>query len=112
MPPLTSPGRWVRDRRGEGRAVRVSAHAEAGFLVVSTWKAGTCVGTVHLLPEEAAELVAGVAEGLAELARPIEPAASDVRLQALEDRVRRVEDAPSRLAALLGALTGRGPRRT
>ena len=68
--PLTSPGRWIRDSRGEGRAVRVSAHAEAGFLVLSTWKAGACVGTVHLLPEEAAELVAGLADGLAELARP------------------------------------------
>ena len=68
--PLTSPGRWIRDSRGEGRAVRVSAHAEAGFLVLSTWKAGACVGTVHLLPDEAAELVAGLADGLAELARP------------------------------------------
>ena len=44
----------------------MSAHAEAGFLVLSTWKAGTCVGTVHLLPEEAAELVAGLADGLVE----------------------------------------------
>lgn len=60
-------GRWIPDGRGEGRAVRVSAHAEGGFLVVSTWKAGTCVGTVRLLPAEAADLVAGVAEALAEL---------------------------------------------
>ena len=71
--PLTSPGRWIRDSRGEGRAVRVSAHAEAGFLVLSTWKGGVCVGTVHLLPDEAADLVAGVADGLAELTRPAEP---------------------------------------
>jgi len=75
--PLTSPGRWIRDPRGEGRAVRVSAHAEAGFLVLSTWKAGACVSTVHLLPEEAADLVAGVADGLAELARPVEVTAPD-----------------------------------
>jgi hypothetical protein len=68
--PLTSPGRWVRDSRRQGRAVRVSAHTEAGFLVLSTWKAGACVGTVHLLPEEAADLVAGLADGLAELTRP------------------------------------------
>ncbi len=74
--PLTSPGRWIRDSRGEGRAVRVSAHAEAGFLVLSTWKAGGCVGTVHLLPDEAAELVAGLADGLAELARPVPPPAA------------------------------------
>jgi hypothetical protein len=68
--PLRSPGRWIRDGRGQGRAVRVSAHAEAGFLVLSTWKAGRCVGTVRLLPDEAASLVAGIADGLAELARP------------------------------------------
>lgn len=93
--PLTSPGRWVRDSRGEGRAVRVSAHTENGFLVLSTWKAGACVGTVHLLPHEAAELVAGVADGLAELARPL-PAPVDV--PALP---------PGRLARLRAAL----PRR-
>ncbi len=63
-------GRWIADGRGEGRAVRVSAHTEAGFLVLSTWKAGTCVGTVRLLPAEGADLVAGVAEALAELAAP------------------------------------------
>jgi hypothetical protein len=61
-------GTWVSDRRGDGRAVKVSAHAEAGFLVVSTWKAGTCVGTVRLLPAEAAELIAGLSESLAQLA--------------------------------------------
>jgi predicted benzoate:H+ symporter BenE len=61
-------GTWVNDRRGDGRAVKVSAHAEAGFLVVSTWKAGTCVGTVRLLPAEAAELIAGLSESLARLA--------------------------------------------
>lgn len=59
---------WIADLRGDGRAVRVSAHTEAGFLVISTWKSGQCVGTVRLLPGEAAELVAGVAVGLAALA--------------------------------------------
>ena len=54
--------------------MRVSAHAEAGFLVISTWKAGTCVATVRLLPHEAGELVAGVAEALAELAAAPPPA--------------------------------------
>jgi hypothetical protein len=61
------PHWWVNDLRGQGRAVRVSAHVEAGFLVVSTWKADECVGTVRLLPSEAAELVAGLAEGLTRL---------------------------------------------
>lgn len=66
-------GTWVNDRRGDGRAVKVSAHVEAGFLVVSTWKAGTCVGTVRLLPAEAAELISGLSESLAHLAAAAHP---------------------------------------
>jgi hypothetical protein len=65
---LYAPGRWVSDLRGERRGARVSAHVEAGFLVLSTWKSGECVGTVRLLPDEAASLIAGLAEGLALLA--------------------------------------------
>ncbi|MCW2778401.1 MAG: hypothetical protein JWN17_2126 [Frankiales bacterium] len=65
---MTAPARWITDPRGEGRGVRVSTHVEAGFLVLSTWRSGVCVGTVRLLPDEAASLVAGLAEGLAGLA--------------------------------------------
>ena len=61
---------WVFDQRGEGRGVRVSAHVEAGFLVLSTWKSDVCVATVRLLPDEAARLVTNVADGLARLAAP------------------------------------------
>jgi len=68
LAPMSPHSRWARDLRGEGRAVRVSAHAEAGFLIVSTWKADGCVGTVRLLPGEASELAAGIVEGLAHLA--------------------------------------------
>lgn len=72
--PFTAPGRWVADTRGEGRGVRVTAHADGGFLIVSTWKADECVGTVRLLPDEAAELVAGLALELARLAQePVAP---------------------------------------
>lgn len=67
-PQLSPHGRWIADQRGEGRAVRVSSHVEGGFLVVSTWKEDTCVATVRLLPEEAALLVGGLAEGLGRLA--------------------------------------------
>jgi len=67
LAPMSPHSRWARDLRGEGRAVRVSAHAEAGFLIVSTWKADGCVGTVRLLPGEASELLAGIVEGLAHL---------------------------------------------
>ncbi len=92
-----APGRWVADIRGDGRGVRVSAHAEGGFLVVSTWKAGTCVGTVRLLPDEAADLVAALSHSLAALTRdepplgrgPVDPMVKEleVRLSALEQRL-------------------------
>ncbi len=95
--PFEAPGRWIADRsRGEGRGVRVSAHEEAGFLILSTWKSNECVGTVRLLPDEAADLVAGVAEALGRLAsRP--PGAGgattdvELRILAMEERLARLE---------------------
>ena len=93
---LSVPGRWVSDQRGDGRGVRVSAHTEAGFLVLSTWKSERCVGTVRLLPDEAAQLVSGIAESLAQLAAvqgsgdptPLASRLADVeaRLTAVEQR--------------------------
>lgn len=62
--------RWIRDVRGPERALRVTAHADAGFLVLSTWRDGTCVGTVRVTPTEAAELMSSLAHGLADLAPP------------------------------------------
>lgn len=59
--------RWVPDQRGEGRGVRTTAHVEAGYLVLSTWRAAQCVATVRLEPSEAAQLISRLAEGLAEL---------------------------------------------
>jgi hypothetical protein len=67
--PLGDPAHWFPDQRGGGRGVRVSAHAEAGFLVLSTWRDGTCASTVRLNPEQAAALVSGIAEGLADLSQ-------------------------------------------
>lgn len=57
------PGGWIFDARGAGRGVRVSAHTEAGFLVLSTWKSDMCVGTVRLLPDEASQLVSTITDG-------------------------------------------------
>ncbi len=74
--PLFAPGRWIADQRGEGRGVRVSSHVEGGFLVLSTWRQDTVVSTVRLLPDEAAALVAGLAEGLGRLAEHSTSAAS------------------------------------
>ena len=63
-------GQWAWDVRGEGRAVRISAHVEAGLVNLSVWRHDTCVGTVRLLPDEVANLVAGLTEGLAQMAVP------------------------------------------
>lgn len=91
-PPLFSPGsHWIADQRGEGRGVRVSSHVEAGFLVLSTWKEDTVVATVRLLPDEAAALVAGVADGLSRLAERPTDADLAVRLAAVEARMAALE---------------------
>ena len=60
-------GRWIRDTRGPERALRVSAHAHTGYLVVSTWRDDACVATVRVTAVEAADLMAALAQGLAEL---------------------------------------------
>jgi len=67
MTPLPGPGRWVADGRGEGRAIRVSSHPESGFLIVSIWRAGMCVGTVQLRPTEAADVIGALSGSLAAL---------------------------------------------
>jgi hypothetical protein len=86
-------GQWAWDVRGEGRAVRISAHVESGLVNLSVWRHDTCVGTVRLLPSEVANLVTGLSEGLAELAR--EPGRNssdgDERLREMEQRLAGLE---------------------
>lgn len=65
--PVPPGSRWVADPRGEGRGVRVSAHADAGLLVLSVWRGEECAATVRLPPAQTAELVAAVADVLAQL---------------------------------------------
>ena len=84
-------GGWVVDQRRDGRAVRVSAHVDAGFLVLSTWKSDTCVSTVRLLPDEAARLVSSITDGLARLATSSERE---------HDHGQRLADVEARLAHL------------
>ena len=66
---------------------------------LSVWRHDTCVGTVRLLPSEVANLMTGLSEGLAELARDPgddgrDPAA--LRLREMEQRLAALE---SRTAA-------------
>jgi len=91
-------GRWIWDARGDNRAVRVSAHVRENVVNLSVWRDELCVGTVRLRPSEAASLVVGLTDGLAELAdRPDEvpQAASADTLREMEQRLARLE---SRLA--------------
>jgi hypothetical protein len=100
-------GGWIFDRRGAGRGVRVSAHTEAGFLVLSTWKSDVCVGTVRLLPDEASQLVSTITDGLARLATANGAAATDVAGPVEVEQDRRLAALEARLDAL-----GIGPQRT
>jgi hypothetical protein len=72
----------------------VSSHVEGGFLVLSTWKEGTVVATVRLLPDEAAALVAGVAEGLSRLAEANVEDGVAARLASVDARLAALEAHP------------------
>jgi hypothetical protein len=56
----------VLDERGDGRALRVTWHHDAGIAVVSVWRLDRCVGTVRVAAEDVPGLVAVLTEGLAE----------------------------------------------
>lgn len=97
-------GRWAWDSRGANRAVRVSTHGDANVLNLSVWRDDICVGTVRLEPGEVTALVAGLTDGLAELAQ--RPVADQARDHTVEERLTALE---ARLAASTG---GRAPRTT
>jgi hypothetical protein len=91
--PLPRHGQWAWDLRGQGRGVRVSAHADEGLLNVSLWREGACVGTAQLLPADVAKLVSGLSEGLAEIAAqsPAHGSSAPERIEELEQRLADVE---------------------
>jgi hypothetical protein len=97
-------GQWAWDVRGEGRAVRISAHVESGLVNLSVWRHDMCVGTVRLLPSEVANLVTGLSEGLAELAREPDRNSADAD-------ARRLHEMEQRLAGLEARMTTPGRRR-
>ena len=53
------------DVRGEHRAMQVTWHERDSVFVVSMWRSGCCVASVHLAPVEAAALIGALADGLA-----------------------------------------------
>ncbi|MCF6506468.1 hypothetical protein E9549_03455 [Blastococcus sp. MG754426] len=85
-------GRWAWDARGEGRAVRVSRHVEAGLLDLGLWRGETCVGTARPAPEDVAHLVTALTDGLGALAaRPRVLGPDAARVAELEGRPARLE---------------------
>jgi hypothetical protein len=67
---MPARGEWYADARDGDRALRVTWHTEQGCVVLSTWKDRTCTGTARLSPDDAAQLVGLLADGLAALAAP------------------------------------------
>jgi hypothetical protein len=92
-------GQWAWDARGEGRAVRISAHVESGLVNLSVWRHDTCVGTVRLLPSEVANLMTGLSEGLAQLAREPHDDGADSDARRLREMEQRLAVLESRVQA-------------
>ena len=63
--PMPPRGEWFGDARDGDRALRVSWHAEAGCVVLSTWRDAQCVATTRLSPADATRLIGVLAQGLA-----------------------------------------------
>jgi hypothetical protein len=91
--PFPSRAHWAWDARGHDRAVRVSPHPQENVVNLSVWREDLCVGTVRLGPADVAVLIAGLTDGLADLAQ--RPARTSATVAELADRLTRVE---SRLA--------------
>jgi hypothetical protein len=94
VPAVSRMGSWVLDRRGQGRGVRITRHPDLHAINLSVWRESVCVGTVHLSPADAAEVVQALTTQLAQLAVPPPPPAPPVRA------VGRVDELEARIAQL------------
>ncbi|HET6625381.1 MAG TPA: hypothetical protein VFG63_03240 [Nocardioidaceae bacterium] len=63
---LPSVGEVFLDARGGARSMRVSWHTEAGVVVLSLWRDGTCAATFRLRLDEVPDLIDVLRAGLAE----------------------------------------------
>lgn len=50
------------DTRGDHRALRVSWHGEAGVVVLSLWRGGTCTGTFRMPAADVPALLRSLSE--------------------------------------------------
>jgi hypothetical protein len=62
--PLPAHGTVLVGRDVSGRTLRVSAHPQAGRVVLSIWQDATCVATVRLAEEDVPDLVRTLTAGL------------------------------------------------
>ena len=70
---LPTGGAVVHDARGEHRWMRVTWHDEAGVVVLSVWRDGSCVATMRVERGDVPALVNALVEGLALDAAPTPP---------------------------------------
>lgn len=61
--PIPTLGGVFPDLRGQGRALRVSWHAEDGLVVLSLWDGPRCTGTVRLASADVPALMEALAAG-------------------------------------------------
>lgn len=61
---LPTTGEVFVDDRGDARTLRVSWHTEAGVVVLSLWRGGTCAGTFRLGVADVPPLIALLRQGV------------------------------------------------
>ena len=70
---LPTGGAVVHDARGQHRWMRVTWHDEAGVVVLSVWRDGSCVATMRVERGDVPALVTALVEGLATGPGPTDP---------------------------------------
>ena len=65
-PVIPQTGEVFLDARGDGRALRVAWHTEAGLVNLSLWRHGLCAGTFRLDITEVPDLIDVLRVGLAQ----------------------------------------------
>ncbi|MFT7598554.1 MAG: hypothetical protein ACI8TP_001477 [Acidimicrobiales bacterium] len=73
---------FVEDIRRNGKFLRCSWHRDDHAFVLSTWDRDVCVSSARLGPDDASQLISGMAAGLADAVRHPQPATDPVSLPA------------------------------
>lgn len=68
---LPTHGEVFLDARGDSRALQATWHPEAGVVVLSLWRHGTCAATFRLGVEDAPALIRLLVDGLADTHRAV-----------------------------------------